>query len=83
MVPYSALALLTVTTIGGIVLQYPIGWLSDLVSRFVMMVVSVILFVMLALALPSALANPVAGYVTAFLMGAASFSVSMRWASPS
>jgi MFS family permease len=66
---YTALALLTVTTIGGIVLQYPIGWLSDSVSRFAMIIASVVVFIALALALPSALADPFAGYVTAFLMG--------------
>lgn len=66
---YPALALLTVTTVGGVVLQYPVGWLSDRVSRFAMMVVSVVLFIALALALPLALTNPLAGYVIAFLMG--------------
>jgi len=64
-----ALAMLTVTTVGGIVLQYPIGWLSDLVSRFALMIVAVIFFIGLALALPFVLADPFTGLVTAFLIG--------------
>lgn len=64
-----ALALLTITTIGGIALQFPIGWLSDLVSRFALMVASVIIFIALALALPFALTNTIAACVTAFLIG--------------
>lgn len=64
-----ALAMLTVTTAGGIVLQYPIGWLSDLVSRFAMMIAAVIFFIGLALALPFALGDPFTGLVTAFLIG--------------
>ncbi|WP_045836723.1 MFS transporter [Hyphomicrobium sp. 99] len=64
-----ALTMLTVTTLGGIVLQYPIGWLSDLMSRFTMMVAFVVIFIALALALPFALNDTVAGLVTAFLIG--------------
>jgi len=64
-----ALAMLTVTTMGGILLQYPIGWLSDLVSRFAMMIAAVIFFIGLALALPFALGDPFTGLVTAFLIG--------------
>jgi MFS family permease len=64
-----ALALLTITTIGGVALQFPIGWLSDIASRFAMMIVSVIIFIALALVLPFALTNTVAAFVTAFLIG--------------
>ncbi|MGO4685730.1 MFS transporter [Hyphomicrobium sp. 2TAF46] len=64
-----ALTMLTVTTVGGIVLQYPIGWLSDLISRFAMMLAAVIFFIGLALVLPFALVDPFSGLVTAFLIG--------------
>ena len=65
----SALALLTITTIGGIALQFPIGWLSDKMSRFGLMIACVIIFMLLSLALPFALTDTTAGVVTAFLIG--------------
>ena len=64
-----ALVMLTVTTVGGILLQYPLGWLSDIVSRFAVMISCVVIFILLALALPFALNNTISGLVTAFLIG--------------
>ncbi|MFA5955932.1 MFS transporter [Hyphomicrobium sp.] len=65
----AALALLTMTTLGGVVLQFPIGWLSDKMSRFRLMIACMIIFVMLALALPWALTGTSVAFVIAFLTG--------------
>ena len=64
-----ALALLTITTVGGVVLQLPLGWLSDKVSRFSLTIVSIGIFILLALALPFALRDTTAAVVTAFMIG--------------
>ncbi|MFT3730299.1 MAG: MFS transporter [Hyphomicrobium sp.] len=64
-----ALGLLTITTIGGVVLQFPLGWLSDKMSRFVLTTSSIGLFMLLALALPWVLESTVASVVTCFLIG--------------
>lgn len=64
-----SLALLTVTTVGGIALQFPLGWLSDKMSRFVLTIVSIAVFIVLALALPLALQSAPLAIVTAFLIG--------------
>ncbi|HET6389890.1 MFS transporter [Hyphomicrobium sp.] len=64
-----ALAMLTTTTVGGVLLQYPLGWLSDVVSRFAVMIGCVVSFILLTLALPFVLNNTFAGLATAFLIG--------------
>jgi len=65
----SALTLLTVMTVGGILLQIPMGWLSDKVSRLNLVVWCGIVFIALALLLPWALTNALAGFVVMFLVG--------------
>jgi predicted MFS family arabinose efflux permease len=65
----AALALVTITTVGGVALQFPLGWLSDKMSRFVLTIWSIVIFIFLALALPSALQNTFASIVIAFLIG--------------
>jgi MFS family permease len=64
-----ALSLLTAMTAGGIVLQFPIGWLSDKVSRFALTVAIAIAFILLTLLLPLALTTPTAALVVVFLLG--------------
>ena len=65
----NALQLLSVMTAGGVILQFPIGWLSDKSSRYLMMLVLVIAFIILLLGLPMAFASPIASFVAAFLFG--------------
>jgi len=67
--PDSALWLLSTMTAGGVALQFPIGWLSDKVSRFIVTIALAIVFIVLALALPMALTTPLAAIVVAFLIG--------------
>ena len=67
--PDSALWLLSTMTAGGVALQFPIGWLSDKVSRFTVTIALAIVFIVLALALPMALTTPLAAIVVAFLIG--------------
>lgn len=64
-----ALKLLSVTTVGGIALQFPIGWLSDKISRFAVTIALAVAFILLTLALPTALNIPNAARVVAFLLG--------------
>jgi MFS family permease len=64
-----ALGLLSIMTIGGIALQFPIGWLSDKVSRFGVTVALAVAFVLLVLLLPLALAAPIAAKAVAFFLG--------------
>jgi MFS family permease len=65
----SALGLLSVMTAGGVALQFPIGWLSDKISRFKVTLGLAGAFIILTLALPMTLPMPVASVVTAFLLG--------------
>ena len=67
--PDAALWLLSTMTAGGVALQFPIGWLSDKVSRFTVTIALAIAFIVLALALPMALTTPLAAIVVAFLIG--------------
>lgn len=67
--PNAALWLLSTMTAGGVALQFPIGWLSDKVSRFTVTIALAIAFIVLALALPTALTTPLAAIVVAFLIG--------------
>jgi MFS family permease len=64
-----ALRLLSITTIGGIVLQFPIGWLSDKTSRFAVTIALSITFIVLVLALPMVLGTSEPTGVVAFLLG--------------
>ena len=61
--------LLSTMTAGGVALQFPIGWLSDKVSRFTVTIALAIAFIVLALALPMALTMPLAAIIVAFLLG--------------
>jgi MFS family permease len=65
----AALALLTVMTVGGIALQYPLGWLSDQVSRIQLVVYCGLLFIVFSLLLPCALTNSAAAFAVMFLIG--------------
>jgi MFS family permease len=65
----AALGLLTVMTMGGILLQYPLGWLSDKMYRINLLVGACVLFVAFSLLLPWALQNTVAAFVVMFLIG--------------
>jgi MFS family permease len=67
--PDAALWLLSTMTAGGVALQFPIGWLSDKVSRLTVTIALAIAFIVLALALPTALTMPLAAIVVAFLIG--------------
>lgn len=64
-----ALRLLSAMAIGGIVLQFPIGWLADKVSRFHLTVAVAVAFIILVLGLPWALPVPAAANVLVFLLG--------------
>jgi MFS family permease len=65
----AALGVLSVMTIGGIALQFPLGWLADKISRFRVTVALAAAFIVLALCLPMALMTPFASNVVAFLLG--------------
>jgi len=65
----AALNLLSVMTIGGIALQFPIGWLSDKTSRFAVTMSLAIAFVGLSLILLVALSAPPVASAIAFLLG--------------
>lgn len=64
-----ALKLLSVTTVGGIVLQFPIGWLSDKISRFALTVALAVAFILLVLILPLVLETAGAASAIVFLLG--------------
>ena len=66
-----ALGLLSAMTIGGIALQFPIGWLSDKVSRHAVTIGLAVAFVLLVLLLPIALARSGQAKVVCFLLGGA------------
>lgn len=65
----AALGLLTIMTMGGIVMQFPIGWLSDKMSRINLVVGAGILFIALVLLLPWALKDAFTAVVAMFLIG--------------
>jgi MFS family permease len=65
----SALSLLSMMTLGGIVLQFPIGWLSDKISRLAVILALAIAFILLVLILPMVLMKPGAAAVLVFLLG--------------
>jgi MFS family permease len=64
-----ALALLSVLTIGGVLLQVPLGWLSDKTSRFALTVVLAVAYVVLLLVLPWTLTSALLSAVLVFLIG--------------
>lgn len=64
-----ALHLMSVMTLGGVALQFLIGWLSDKASRTGVTVGLGIAFIGLSLALPPALAAGAWAYAVAFLLG--------------
>lgn len=64
-----ALNLLTMLLLGGIFLQFPLGWLSDKLPRTkVLLAVTAAMFVLLWL-LPSLLAMPLVAGIVAFILG--------------
>lgn len=65
----AALGLLTVMTVGGILLQYPLGWLSDKMCRINLVIYTGLLFVVFSLMLPWALGDSVAAFIVMFLIG--------------
>jgi MFS family permease len=66
---HDALALLSVMTAGGIILQFPIGWLSDKISRFAVTIALAVAFIVLVLTLPMVLTTRGAADAVAFLLG--------------
>jgi MFS family permease len=64
-----ALNLLSMMTAGGIVLQFPIGWLSDKISRFTLTIGVAVAFIVLVMMMPVALTVPSAASILAFLLG--------------
>lgn len=65
----AALGLLTFMTIGGILLQYPLGWLSDKMCRINLVVYTGFLFILFSLMLPWALEDAAAALIVMFLIG--------------
>ncbi len=64
-----ALLLLSILTAGGIVLQYPLGWLADRTSRIGVALGLAAAFIVLVLALPGALPRAGIAEAFAFLLG--------------
>lgn len=64
-----ALALMSCMTLGGVTLQFAIGWLADKAPRTAVTVALAVVFIALSLSLPAALENPLAAYTVAFLLG--------------
>jgi MFS family permease len=64
-----SLRLLQLMTVGGILLQYPLGWLADKVSRYALTLYLAAAFVVLVLVLPAALGTTAAQRVAVFLLG--------------
>jgi MFS family permease len=65
----SALTLLSILTLGGVSLQFVIGWLADKTSRLGVLFVLAFLFIALALLLPWALPLATASPIIVFLLG--------------
>ena len=64
-----ALHLMSVMTIGGVALQYPIGWLADKAAKLKVTIALALILAALTAALPWALADTLAASLTAFLIG--------------
>lgn len=65
----TALAVLSALSIGGVALQFPIGWLTDKAPRIHVIVALAAAFIVLSLLLPIALQNATAALAVAFLLG--------------
>ncbi len=66
-----ALQLTSLMTIGGVVLQFPIGWLADKAAKLNVTIALALILAALTAALPLAFADRVAADITAFLIGGA------------
>lgn len=64
-----AIGLLSLITIGGIALQFPLGWLSDKISRLTVTFWLATLFVALSIALPFVLRMPLGASLLVLLLG--------------
>lgn len=64
-----ALTLLTTLTVGGILCQFPAGWLADKMNRRHLMMIIAVGFIALSFALIPALNAGLTAYVVAFLLG--------------
>lgn len=64
-----ALSLVTIMTTGGIILQFPLGWLADKLPRVPLMLGLSAAFVVTALLLPVALPHPLASSALVFFLG--------------
>lgn len=69
MAPTDVLYLLTVVGIGGIVLQFPFGWLADRMDRRRLTLVIALLMLLCSLALPWALPRAPYNLIFAFIFG--------------
>lgn len=67
--PVAALGLMTTMSIGGLLIQYPIGHLVDRMSRISLLMLLAALFAVLSLLLPLALTNIYLATVAAFVIG--------------
>lgn len=64
-----ALQMLSILTLGGIILQFPIGWLADKASRVGVTIGLSVLFIGLSLALPFVLPADIPSKAISFLLG--------------
>lgn len=64
-----ALEFLTVLLIGGLLLQFPIGWLADKAPRIVVTVALALAYIALAVALPQLLTSTALGVPVVFVLG--------------
>ncbi|MEQ1716103.1 MAG: MFS transporter [Hyphomicrobium sp.] len=64
-----ALRLMSFMTLGGVVLQFAIGWLADKVPRTQVTAALAVAFIVLSLALPVALSSPAIAYAVVFVLG--------------
>lgn len=64
-----ALSLVTIMAAGGIILQFPLGWLGDTVPKVPLMLGVAAAFVLMTLLLPLALLNPITASVLVFSLG--------------
>lgn len=64
-----ALRLLSIVTLGGFVLQFPLGWIADTWSRMGLLMILAGAFIVFSLMLPFAFGRPMAAEILAFLIG--------------
>lgn len=64
-----ALRLLSIVTLGGFVLQFPLGWIADTWSRLGLLMILAGAFIVFSLMLPFAFGRPMAAETLAFLIG--------------